>query len=69
MKWLRLYEKLGKQPIANNRKDVTAVFYAGDLREMAAGKPDWGAVEVPLELKFTQAEQGQKHFFVLRRKK
>lgn len=69
MTWIKLWAKLGKQPIANNRKEVVAVVYAGDLKELIAGKADWEAVELPLELKFTQAEKGQRHFFILRKGK
>ena len=71
MTFLKLHGKLGKQPIANNRQQVTVVLNIGDLRELVEGQvPDWGNITVPLDLCYRNDQNGKlRYFFVLERDK
>lgn len=56
MTFLTLWKKLGKQSIADNKQDITAVLGVDDIKKLCAGKPDWESISIPLTLKFSAAK-------------
>ncbi len=59
MKWMSLFNRIGKQPISvTQRQDVFAVMSYRDLQVLAdKAKAEGGTVKVPLKLKFGTGRQ------------
>ena len=71
MNWLKLYDRIGRQPIHANRREVYTVVSVGDLRNLIDGRDDWEYLELPLDLKYSQERinnKWQQVFYLILRK-